>query len=95
MSPCDDLLNLAKNSDILIHDATFDSSLENKANTYGHSTAQQAATIAAKAKVGMLFLTHISPRYKDGEILVEEARKIFSKSYVAHDFMEIEVKMKK
>ena len=89
------LIDLAKNSDVLIHDATADSSLEEKANDYGHSTAQQAAHIALEAGVERLYLTHISPRYRDITPLESEARAVFSESYVAHDFMHIEVKLKK
>lgn len=93
--PCEKLIEFAKDSDVLIHDATFDSSMEDKAIEYGHSTAKQAAEIAKKANVEKLFLTHISPRYKDAKLLEEEARQIFPNSWVAHDFMEIEVKLKK
>ncbi|RLF44723.1 MAG: ribonuclease Z [Thermoplasmata archaeon] len=93
--PCQRLIEFAKNSDVLIHDATFDSSLEDKANEYGHSTARQAAEIAKEANVEKLFLTHISPRYRDAKILEEEAREVFPNSFVAEDFMEVEVKLKK
>ena len=89
--PCEKLIDFAKKSDVLIHDSTFDSSIEAKANEYGHSTAQQAAQIAKKAGVKKLFLVHISPRYKEGKLLEEDAKKVFEKSYVTHDFMEIEV----
>ncbi len=89
--PCDDLIGFAYKSDVLIHDSTFDSSIEQKANEYGHSTAQQAAKIAKKAGVKKLFLIHISPRYKDGKLLEEDAKKVFGESYVTHDFMVAEV----
>lgn len=94
-TPCKELIKFAKNSDVLIHDGTFDSTLEEKANRYGHSTAKQAAEIAKKAGVEKLFLVHISPRYKNGGILEREAREIFEKSFVAEDLMEIEIRLKK
>ena len=90
--PCDNLIGFAHKSDVLIHDSTFDSSIEPKANEYGHSTAQQAAEIAKKAGVKKLFLVHISPRYKDGKLLEEDAKKVFQQSYVTHDFMVAEVR---
>lgn len=93
--PCERLIEFAKKSDVLIHDATFDASLEDKAMEYGHSTARQAAEIAKKACVDKLFLVHISPRYKNAKLLEEEARQIFPNSWVANDFMEIEVRLKK
>jgi len=94
-TPYDAFIEFAKGSDVLIHDATTDSSLEEKANEYGHSTARQAAEIALKAGAGRLYLTHISPRYRDAKPLENEAREVFPESYVAHDFMEVEVRLKK
>lgn len=94
-APCDALISFAKGSDVLIHDATFDSSFEERANEYGHSTAKQAGEIAKKACVEKLFLTHISPRYKSTDVLEKEARDIFPETFVARDFMEVEVKLKK
>ena len=93
--PCPQLVEFARGSDVLIHDATFESSLEEKAREYGHSTARQAAEIAQKAEVGTLFLTHISPRYRDASVLEKEAQEIFPSSHAASDFMEFEVKLKK
>jgi ribonuclease Z len=92
--PCKSMVEFAKDADILIHDSTFDSELEDVANEYGHSTAFQSAKIAEKANVEKLFLTHISPRYLDHYILEKDARKIFKKSYVPIDFQEVEVKLK-
>lgn len=93
--PCDKMIDFSKGADVLIHDATFDSSLENVAGDYGHATASQAAEIAKKAGVDKLFLIHISPRYLDHDVLETDARKIFKNSFVSKDFQEIEVKLKK
>jgi ribonuclease Z len=71
--------------DILIHEATADRALENKANKFGHSTASQAATIAKEAKVKRLFLVHISPRYRNPDPLIAEAKAIFEESYIPSD----------
>ena len=72
-----------------------DSDLEDVANEYGHSTAYQSAKIAEKANVEKLFLTHISPRYLNHQLLEKDARKIFKNSFVPKDFQEIDVKLKK
>jgi len=93
--PVDEMIHFAKDADILIHEATFDSELEDVAGEYGHTTALQAAEIAKKSNVGKLFLTHISPRYLDHRILENEANKIFKNSFVPKDFQEVEVKLKK
>ena len=93
--PCDEMIAFSKHADVLVHEATFDSELEDIAKEYGHTTAFQAAEIAKKAKVEKLFLVHISPRYLDYRVLENDARKIFEHSFVPKDFQEIEVKLKK
>jgi ribonuclease Z len=93
--PCDQIIAFSEDADILIHEATFDSRLQDIAKEYGHTTASQAAEIAKKARVEKLFLVHISPRYLDFHVLEEEARSVFAHSYVPKDFQEVEVKLKK
>ena len=93
--PCEEMIAFSKNADVLVHEATFDSELEDIAKEYGHTTAAQAAEIAKKADVEKLFLVHISPRYLDYRVLENDARKIFVQSFVPKDFQEIEVPLKK
>jgi len=87
------LVPFAKDADVLIHEATFDSSFAESAE-YGHSTAAQAAAIAKQADVDALFLTHISPRYLDPKVIEDDARTVFPRSFAAKDFQEIEVRLK-
>jgi len=89
--PSEALVGLAEGADILIHEATFDDSLVERAVEDGHSTASQAAEVAASAGVGRLLLTHISSRYPDAGVLLEQARSIFPRTEVAEDLMEVEV----
>ena len=93
--PIDEMINFAKDADVLIHEATFDSELKDLSSDYGHTTASQAAEIAKKADVDKLFLIHISPRYNENSVLEDEAKKIFKNSVVPKDFHEFEVKLKK
>jgi ribonuclease Z len=88
------LAKFAENADLLIHDATFDDEMIEKAIEDGHSTPSQAAETAKKAKVKQLILTHISARYKDASLLLEQARKIFPKVKAAEDFIKIELPLK-
>ena len=92
--PCMNLVRLAENADLLIHDATLDDELAEKAYEDGHSTPSQAAEIARKAGVDRLVLTHISARYKSAEKLLEQAKKVFPNVFVAEDFMKIEIPLK-
>jgi ribonuclease Z len=56
----------------------------------GHSTAREAATIAARAGVRRLALTHLSARYtRDTTDLDREARSVFAETLIARDGMEI------
>ena len=81
----------AADADLVIHDATFDDALAEKASEDGHSTPSQAAEEAKKAKVEKLVLTHISARYADTGLLLEQAQKVFKNTVVAEDFMELEL----
>ena len=81
----------AEGSDLLIHEATFDESLLERAGENRHSTAVQAAEIAVKAKAERLILTHISSRYTDPSHLLEAAREIFPETTIAEDLDEIEL----
>jgi len=87
------IIPFVKNSDLLICEASFDSSLEKRAKEREHLTSKQAAEIAKKAKVKKLVLTHLSSRYeKDQGIILKEAKKIFKNSYLAKDFDVFSVK---
>ena len=92
--PNTDLVELARDADVLIHESTFGDELADKALLDGHSTPSQAGEAAAKARVGLLLLTHISPRYVDTTSLLEEARKVFGESRIAEDLMKIEIPLK-
>ncbi len=85
----DGLISFSEEADVLIHEATFENSMVKKAAEEKHSTAAQAAEIAREARVKLLVLTHISPRYDCYESHYNEATKIFSNTIVAEDFKTI------
>ena len=86
--PCDAALDLAKGVDVMVHEATLDITMEAKANSRGHSSTRQAATLAREAGVGKLIITHVSSRYDDKgcQHLLRECRSIFPATELAHDF---------
>jgi len=83
------LAEFAENADLLIHDATFDDDLWERVREDGHSTPSQAAKTAKKAGAKRLVLTHISARYKEAGLLLEQAKKVFPRVDLAEDFMRI------
>jgi ribonuclease Z len=87
---------LAKNADVLVHEATFEEGEEKKARQYFHSTTTQAAEVAREAKVQKLILTHYSARYsnQDLKLLQKQAQKIFANVMTVKDFDEIEISIK-
>jgi ribonuclease Z len=89
-APCDMVRVAADGADVLVHEATFLSEERERALETGHSTARQAAELAAEAGVSLLALTHVSTRYGGGEIR-EEARAVFPRTVVPRDFDLIDV----
>lgn len=78
-------------SDVLIHEATFDQSKADLAKKYFHSTTVEAATLARDSGVKKLILNHISSRYQinDMTYFLAEARQIFPDTLIARDFLKV------
>lgn len=91
--PTETAVTLADKADLLVHEATFSAKKSDLAAEYGHSTAADAARVAAEAHVRQLVLTHISQRYTLDTVqqLLEEARSIFPDTVLAYDGTIIEV----
>ncbi|MEE9376952.1 MAG: ribonuclease Z [Candidatus Lokiarchaeia archaeon] len=93
LKPSDSLIKLGKDSDILIHEATFAKALAEIAKEKKHSTSVDAAIDAKKMNAKQLILTHISARYQsDALILLEEAKEIFPNTIIAKDLLRITLK---
>ncbi|MFC5683447.1 ribonuclease Z [Flavobacterium sp. MAHUQ-51] len=79
------IIPIISNVDVLYHEATFLQSEENLASKTMHSTAIEAATIAAKAQVSQLILGHYSTRYDSIDLFKEEAETVFPNVLLAED----------
>ncbi len=87
-------VELAKDADFLIHEATYLHSELQQAIRGQHSTAVMAANVAKQAGAHKLALTHFSARYETSaqlNALLEEAREIFPNTILAYDFLTVEI----
>lgn len=86
-------IEFVKNSDVLVHEATFNAASSERAKNYFHSTTSQAATIAKKANAGKLILNHLSSRYQNDDYpeLLREARCVFRSTEIAYDFFQFPI----
>jgi ribonuclease Z len=90
--PCPATLEAARGADLLVHEATFGDEEAARALETGHSTAREAAELAATAGALRLVLTHVSARYsRDVSDLEREARMAFPQVIIARDGTEIDV----
>jgi ribonuclease Z len=89
--PFEGAIKLARDADLLIHEATFTEEFSEEARDYGHSTAAQAARIACESGARRLLITHFSARYADLAPLYEEARAVFPETSLAQELLAIEV----
>jgi ribonuclease Z len=92
------LAELARGADVLVHEATYAQADLPLAERALHSTSVMAARTAREAGVGLLYLTHFSPRYEAGgsdgptlETLLAEARAVFPNTRLAHDLLTYEI----
>lgn len=90
-SPCDTSIELARDADVLIHEATYPAGNEKIAHERGHSTAADAARTAKAAGAHKLILTHLSQKHPRPHDFLEGVRSIFENTVVASDLDEFEV----
>jgi ribonuclease Z len=86
----DDLAPYVANADALVIEATYLTVEEDLAREFGHLTAAQSARLALQANVKTLYLTHISRRYQEKDVL-REAQDVFPNTIVARDFDQYRV----
>jgi ribonuclease Z len=90
----DNLVEVARDADALVIEATYLDVDADMARRFGHLTAAQSARLAREANVGQLYLTHLSRRYREQDVLAE-ARNIFPNTIVARDFDRVKVTREK
>lgn len=83
--PCEDLVTIGKNSDILIHEATMEDELQHEAKIKMHSTVTQAIEIGQQMHAKFVILTHFSQRYAK----IPRLEKVEKNLAIAFDNMEV------
>jgi ribonuclease Z len=89
-APCEMTRVAAHAAQLLVHDGTFAVEESARAAETGHSTARDAAQLAADAEVDMLAIVHVSSRYNVSKVL-DEAREAFPDTVAPRDFDLVEI----
>ncbi len=85
--PSEELVRFFRGCDVIVFDSTYGEEHAAQAKENMHSTSREAATLAKRARVKQLILTHFSARYKNVSQLVKEAREVFPNTIAASDQM--------
>lgn len=84
-------VELAREADLVVHEATYTKEDAERLPPRLHSTAEGAASVAREAGARRLYITHFSPRYATPQPLLDEARAIFPETEAAEDLLKVEI----
>ncbi len=84
------LMKYVKNANAMVIESTYIHKDVEMARRFGHLTAAEAAQLAKDANVKNLYLTHLSRRYRERDVLTE-AQAIFPNTVVVRDFDRVQV----
>ncbi|MBD3256694.1 MAG: MBL fold metallo-hydrolase [Candidatus Lokiarchaeota archaeon] len=90
-APSKKVINLAKNCDLLIHEATFPNKFRNVAHKYGHSTPFDLAKIALESNSKKVAMVHISTAFQDqiNQFKVEAEEVLGKEVFIPDDLTEM------
>jgi ribonuclease Z len=80
-----------KECDLLIHEATFEDALAERAHQVGHSTISEAIQTGVQLSAKWTVLTHFSPRYGDTDLRVESENVVLAFDYLSFAFDDLAV----
>ncbi|ONK80061.1 uncharacterized protein A4U43_C01F13400 [Asparagus officinalis] len=84
--PCQSLIDASADATVLIHEATFEDSMEEEAIAKNHSTTKEAIGVGSSARAYRIVLTHFSQRYPKVPVF-DEAH--MDRTCIAFDLMSI------
>lgn len=88
-----DVVDLARDADLLIHDAQYTPEEKQQHVDWGHSSWTDAVQVAQQADVGQLALFHHDPLHTDDqlEVIEQQAQAMFPGAFLAREGMEIAI----
>jgi len=86
--PCQNVVKLAQNADVLIHDSTFFE--EDKEGEWKHAVFDDVLKVSEQAHAKQLILTHISRRYQNLEE-IEKSIEGMPNVRIARDFLKVTI----
>lgn len=89
--PCEGAVELGRDADLMLMEATYLAEHQRLAESYLHSTAADAAQTAVRAGCRRLALAHFSQRYESASQHVFEAGAIFPEVVALNDFDRIAI----
>lgn len=91
--PTQSIIDYGKEADLLICEGMYGGPVElTNARAYKHMTFAEAATLAKRAEVKMLWLTHFSPAVVNPKEFLGEATAIFKQTIVPRDRRSVTLK---
>ncbi|XP_042454477.1 tRNase Z TRZ3, mitochondrial-like [Zingiber officinale] len=84
--PCQALVDASRDATLLIHEATFEDSMEDEAIARNHSTTKEAVGVGTSADAYRVILTHFSQRYPKIPVFDEADMQ---KTCIAFDLMTV------
>ena len=88
-----DTVHLARNADLLIHDAQYTPEELKEKRGWGHSSWEQAIEVAERARVKKLALFHHDPEHTDTFLfrIEKQCQKRFPDTFLAREDLQIEI----
>ena len=85
------VIDIAKNTDVLIHDAQYTPEQMPNHKGWGHSSWEHCVEVAQKAKAKRLVLFHHNPDHGDAmlERIEQDAKSVFANTISAREGMEL------
>lgn len=87
----ENIIELARDADILVHDGQYSNEELESKRGWGHSSYEQAVEVAIRANVRKLIVTHHDPEHEDDDLRRAEntCREEFPQCYFAREGMVI------